>query len=84
MCPPDPSLIDTVDANDYFKVRFVLSDQYMFKIGSNKRGSWPWGGFYRELTKMMEWMDEDDLNDLLFWWNEFVLTCCRRDPALIW
>ena len=35
---------------------------------------------YWELTKLI---DEDDLDDLLVWWNEFVLTCYYVDLMLI-
>lgn len=48
------------------KVHFVLSDQSTLTAGGpDEKGHWPYEEFYKALIKMMEKMDEDDLDDLL-------------------
>ncbi|KAF8965639.1 hypothetical protein BDZ97DRAFT_2057933 [Flammula alnicola] len=53
-------------------VRFVLSDQSTLNAGSQEKGRWPYSKFYTALIKTMEEMVEEDLDDLLGWWNDTV------------
>lgn len=55
------------------QVRFALSDQSSFEAGGTP-GRWPYRAFYNALIKTMtNDMDESELNELLDWWDVWVL-----------
>jgi hypothetical protein len=60
------------------QVRFALSSQVTFQAGGSN-GNWPLRSFYRKIVSVGDLMPEDDLKELLGWWDEYVLTFCSVD-----
>jgi hypothetical protein len=56
------------------QTRFVFSDQAIFSKGGSP-GRFPYRDFYYQLIKTMRSMGEEELKDLLTWWNEYVFLC---------
>ncbi|KAF8955982.1 hypothetical protein BDZ97DRAFT_2080158 [Flammula alnicola] len=52
--------------------RFVISDQSVLSQGGSTKGRWPYKDFYDALVGAMKDMEEDDLADLLAWWQDTV------------
>ena len=57
----------------FSKFRFVISDQSVLSQGRSTKGRWPYKEFYDALVGTMKDMEEDDLGDLLGWWQEYVI-----------
>lgn len=53
------------------QLRFVLSDQDKFHAGGSG-GKWPYRLFYNEIINVVTFMTEDQRQDLLEWWDEYV------------
>ncbi|KAF8157833.1 hypothetical protein B0H34DRAFT_706322 [Crassisporium funariophilum] len=52
--------------------RFVISDQSVLSQGGSGKGRWPYKEFYDALVNAMKDMEDDDLADLLDWWQDTV------------
>ncbi|KAF8879129.1 hypothetical protein BD779DRAFT_1676524 [Infundibulicybe gibba] len=61
--------------------RFVLSNQPTLTAGGKERGRWPYEVFYQELVKTMTEMVEDELDELLYWWDETVFGDIRVEDS---
>jgi hypothetical protein len=44
----------------------------MFQAGSSN-GNWPLQSFYQKIVSVGDFMPEEDLKELLGWWDECVL-----------
>ncbi|KAF8872614.1 hypothetical protein BD779DRAFT_1477434 [Infundibulicybe gibba] len=64
-----------------WKARFVLSNQPTLTAGGKERGRWPYEVFYQELVKTMTEMVEDELDELLYWWDETVFGDIRVEDS---
>ncbi|KAJ7579196.1 hypothetical protein C8J56DRAFT_339095 [Mycena floridula] len=53
-------------------LRFVLSSQTSFSSGTNSNGDFASEDFYNLIIRTFSHMDDEDQDDLLIWWNEYV------------
>ena len=50
----------------------MLLDQETLIAGGKQKGRWPYEAFYNAITSMLDDMPEDDFDELIAWWNEYV------------
>ncbi|KIM42574.1 hypothetical protein M413DRAFT_10120 [Hebeloma cylindrosporum] len=64
----------------FLKFRFVISDQSVLSQGGSTKGRWAYKEFYNALIGAMKDMEEDDLGDLLGWWQDIVFGGVEEEP----
>ena len=82
-----PHLITSASIANWYvliqKFRFVISDQSVLSQGGSTKGCWPYKEFYNALVATMKNMEEEDLGDLLAWWQEYVFLSLIHFTCLI-